>query len=294
MSLGFLIKEGFSGLTRSKFPSLVAILTIAIALTLLGLSYLAGSEIYSVMKRMRSQFEIEVFLLPNTTEYDQGQIETVLKQTTGVAQYRYVSKDEAARRFQEEFGEDIYSVLDANPLPASYTIKMDPAHQNSSDITQLVQRLKKLKGVDEIKYRQNFLRLIERYYKAISIAGGILLLIILTASVLLVGNTIKLSIFAKREVIHIMRLVGATNRFIKTPFIVEGMLHGLLGALMATIFLYGILLGANYFLSGFLQHSFAMEPPFFGAIFLAGILFGLIGSSRSVRMFLNTKPAVHK
>jgi cell division transport system permease protein len=113
--------------------------------------------------------------------------------------------------------------------------------------------------------------------------------IILGAAVLLVGNTIKLSIFAKREVIRIMRLVGATNRFIRTPFIIEGIIQGLLGSLSALFILYVLVSGTNYFLTGILNAGLAMEPVLILGVLVIGIFFGFIGSTRSIRMFLSDR-----
>ncbi|MBD3274739.1 MAG: FtsX-like permease family protein, partial [Candidatus Marinimicrobia bacterium] len=282
-------KEGISGLWRAKFPSFVAIITIAIAMTLLGITYITGTEIYNIVDRMKTQLQIEIFLLPGATETEMSRIENTLNSEELVAGFEFVSKDEAAERFSAEFGEDIYEVLEVNPLPASYTVQISSNYQTFSEISSFAQSIENLGGIDEVKYRQNFLQLLERYYRAAAVIGGVIMAIILGAAVLLVGNTIKLSIFAKREVIRIMRLVGATNRFIRTPFIIEGIIQGLLGSLGALFILYVLVSGTNYFLTGILNAGLAMDPVLILGVLVIGIFFGFIGSTRSIRMFLSDR-----
>jgi len=287
MSFGFLVKEGFSGLSRAKFPSFVAILTITISLTLMGVTYLGGTKLVHLFNQVRSGFEVEIFLLPGATEYDRNRIEEKLDSSELVTGFDYISKEDAADRFEKEFGENIYDVLDANPLPASYTVRMDTRNYDHNDVTVIARELGKMQGVDEVQYKQAVLQLLDRYSSAVLLGGGIILVIVFGAAVLLVGNTIKLSIFAKREVIKIMRLVGATDLFIKTPFIIEGILQGILGAAGALAVLYGIVVGTNYLLGSFLTTELIMDWPLIGGIIAAGIIFGLVGSARSIRMFIS-------
>jgi cell division transport system permease protein len=289
MTFIFLVKEGISGLWRAKFPSFVAIITIAIAMTLLGITYITGTEIYNIVDRMKTQLQIEIFLLPGATDTEMSRIENALNSEELVADFRFVSQDEAAERFSAEFGEDIYEVLEVNPLPPSYTVQISSNYQTFSEISSFAESIQNLGGIDEVKYRQNFLQLLERYYRAAAVIGGVFMAIILGAAVLLVGNTIKLSIFAKREVIRIMRLVGATNRFIRTPFIIEGIIQGLLGSLSALFILYVLVSGTNYFLTGILNAGLAMEPVLILGVLVIGIFFGFIGSTRSIRMFLSDR-----
>jgi cell division transport system permease protein len=289
MTFIFLVKEGISGLWRAKFPSFVAIITIAIAMTLLGITYITGTEIYNIVDRMKTQLQIEIFLLPGATETEMARIENALNSEELVADFRFVSKDEAADRFSAEFGEDIYEVLEVNPLPSSYTVQISSNYQTFSEVSSFAESIQNLGGIDEVKYRQNFLQLLERYYRAAAVVGGVIMAIILGAAVLLVGNTIKLSIFAKREVIRIMRLVGATNRFIRTPFIIEGIIQGLLGSLGALFILYVLVSGTNYFLTGILNAGLAMDPVLILGVLVIGIFFGFIGSTRSIRMFLSDR-----
>jgi len=179
MSARFLVKEGFSGLVRAKFPSFAAILTIAISLTLLGGGYIAGTEVYEIIKEVKSQFQVEVFLLPGATKSNKAELEKTLKDATGIDSYSFISKEKAAERFKQEFGEDIMEALGSNPLPESYTVKMDAAHQNYDAITALVNTVSKIPGVDDVQYRRGFLQVVERYFRAIAIAGGVILLLVL-------------------------------------------------------------------------------------------------------------------
>ena len=291
MSAGFLIKEGFSGLKRARFPSFVAILTIAISLTLLGVAYLGGTRLYQVINQVKSRFEVEVFLTPNATSIDREHLEEKLNREEIVSSFTYISKEDAAKRFEQEFGENIHEVLDANPLPASYVINLDTRDFDHHDVTLITQQISKMRGVDEVKYRQAFLRLIDQYSRGFLIGGGIVLVLIIGASILLVGNTIKLSIFAKRQVIHIMRLVGATDLFIKTPFIIEGVLQGLIGSVLSLGILYGIVYGTNYLLRSIVQAKLIMDIPMIVGVLVVGLLFGLMGSARSIRMFMSKSEA---
>ena len=289
MSAGFLIKEGFSGLARAKFPSFAAIITIAVALTLLGSGYVAGTELYQVIDEIRSRFQVEVFLMPDASQTDRRTIEKALRNDERVESTEFISKEKAAERFREEFGEDIIEALGSNPLPESYTIQLKDGYRTYAEVTALEEKVSKLPGVDEVEYRSGFLQGLERYIRIGVIAGGVILVLVLGAAILLVGNTIKLSIFAKRDIIRIMRLVGATNRFIRTPFLIEGILQGILGAAIAVLFLYILIQGTDFLLRGLYSISLTMNYELLAGLLLAGILFGLIGSMRSVRLFLSGK-----
>jgi len=271
---------------RARVPSVAAIITIAISLTLLGMTYVVGKELYGVINDIRSQVTLEVFLLPNATQSDRNELTEILETSQEVGSFEFISKEKAAERFQQEFGEDIYEILGENPLPISYTIEIAPTHRNSEAISAFVADLRRQRGVDEVRYHQTFLQLLDRYYNIALIVSAVILIVILGAAILLVANTIKLSIFAKREVIRIMRLVGATDLFIKTPFLVEGILHGIIGAGIALLLLSGLIAGTKYLFLGIVEMDTGLELPLIGGIITVGILFGLIGGARSIRMFL--------
>ena len=292
MSLGFLVKEGLSGFTRTKTPSFVAILTIAISLTLLGGSYEIGSELYGIFQSIQSRLNMEVFLLPNATEYDRERIEQILNDSEVVSSVHYVTKEEAARRFQDEFGEDLSEVLDYNPLPTSYRVRLDARNASLGAIKELSELLRRQSGVDEVNYRQRVFGALQQYYSIFLVVGGVVLLLILLAAIFLISNTIKLSIFAKREVIEIMHLVGATDRFVKTPFVIEGVVHGIIGAGIASLFLVGVIHGTNYFLSGIVNTKIVLDLWVIGVLVAMGVVFGFVGSLRSVRLFLRRGRAV--
>lgn len=287
MAFFYTIKEGFSGFKRARFSSIITIFTMTIALLLLGLFAIIYTNANQIIQSFRDKVEMEVFLAVEADSAQTAKIKNILLNTAGVSGATYISKEEAARIFKKEFGEDINAVLDFNPLPASFKVRLAPEYKNSDSAKIIYGILSSINGVDDVIYRKALLEILDRRVKIFigaSVAIGATLLI---ATIFLVSNTIRLTIYSKRKMITAMKLVGATRRFIRMPFLIEGMLHGLLGGVLSAGLIWSIIYVAKNFISAELSEFFSVELYFYGIMIGSGLLLGLLGSSWSVKRFIS-------
>jgi len=275
-------KEGINALVKSKFSSLLSILTIMISIFFLGIFVVFIFQGWSVVRELKSQIEMEVFLKDGIGAERVQSVRTKLQTYEEVEAIVHISKEEALNNFKTEFGENVVEVLGENPLPASIQLKLKSEFHEKQKVEQLQKNIEALTGVDDVIYRYDLLQLIVKYLKILVLitflVGGLLFF----TSILLISNTIRLSIFSKRDSIKIMGLVGATPSFIRRPFVFEGALQGFLGAMLA---IFGLLLGSKMlalFLPG-ININFGMINY---GLLVWGVLLGSIGSWVSIRRYL--------
>ena len=185
----------------------------------------------------------------------------------------------ALEEFNKEFGRDIESVLGENPLPQSFRILLKPEYQKQDLIEQVKTRIETISGVDEVVYRFDLQRLIQRYIRIavilVIVIGGALVF----TAILLISNTVKLSILTRKDSIEIMSLVGATQSFIRRPFIFEGALQGLIGAVMAILGIAILIKILRIFFPQLILDITILGP----AMLIWGIIFGSLGSWQAIR-----------
>jgi cell division transport system permease protein len=283
MSLGFSIKEGIKGFGRARMASFITVTSVALALMMIGLFLVLALNIDHWVEQKRKNLEIEVFFEQSLPETKAQALTRQIGQWPGVRAVRFVSRQQAAARFKKEFGRDVTEVLGTNPLPASCIIKLKPAYQNAASIRELSEKIKKLNGVTDVIYGQELLNLIDRYVTLIYLIIGGLGLVLLIVAIVLVHNSIRLIIYARREIIEIMKLVGATRAFIRRPFLVEGLLYGLIGGTIADLVIWGVMrVSKTWIFSGLIDRI-----EVYAIILIVGILIGLFSSEISVNKHLN-------
>jgi len=234
MHLGYLIKEGMSGFRRAKLSMVAAIFTICISLLLLSFFSILLINANRVIEGLRDKVELEIFLADYLSKEETQALQAQVAALEGVREVRYISKEEAAEIFRQEFGEDINRVLDFNPLPASFKVFLKDGYKNVAGAEQVYSAVKTMNGVEEVIYRKSLLEMLDqRAQTFLWLMLGIGVFIAVSA-IFLVANTIRLAIYAKRKIIQTMKLIGATRMFIRIPFILEGLLQGLIGGVLAT------------------------------------------------------------
>ena len=284
--LWFLIKEGFRGLGRSGYAGVFSIIIIALSLILIGFGYVAARDTLVMVENIRSQFDITIFVHRNASLTDLENFIEELSYFEEIEKIDYISTDSAAAQFKAEFGEDIFSILDYNPLPPSFTLRLKPQARNLTSIEDLTARIKQYPIVDEVRYRENFLRLLEKYQRLIFIAVVTAFIGLTLISIILASNSIKMTIFSRRNVIATMKLVGATNNFVRAPFLIEGTLEGLIGALLASGVIGLLYSFFNNYLQGLTGYQIIVSYRYYLGLLVLGSLIGLIGSMRAIRRFL--------
>lgn len=286
MPLLYSMREGFAGFRRARFATIASTSAIVVALSLIGSLALIGYHADRITRHMKAQSsEIEVFL----TDPDPGravEIQARLDGRPGVRSTRFVSQEEAEHIFLSEFGDEGNVFLGEHFLPASIKVLMEPAYAHVDSLNRLVSTVEQWTNVDEVVFNQPLLmRVQENLRLASAIALSIGLLVVL-ASVTLVANTIRLTIYARRLLIRTMKLVGATDRFVRRPFLFEGVYQGLLAGLIAGVIVVGLhqmLLEFVPLLEGWPGGHPAISLT---AMVLLGILLGWLGSLVAARRFI--------
>jgi len=261
-------------------------IVIALAVLLLGIYVTISINSVKLMKMIRDKVEIDAYLFDTFPDSSSVKLINDVKTIGGVKSVKYISKEEAAKIFEEDFGKDILEVFDYNPLPASIKISLYDEYKTIDRIEKIKTELKKYKEIDDVQYAKNNLEILERNSNSLVFLNLSLLLIITFSSVFLVGNTIKLMISAKKDTIELMKLIGASKETIRTPFILEGFFQGFAGSLLAVIVLQLFL---NYFYSTYTNTDFSfsvINSTFLILMVLFGALLGTFGSVFSLRRFL--------
>ena len=241
MPFSFFLKEALRGLRRSSAPALAALLTVLLTAVVLGVFIPIVQATTGTANEVRNRVVVDVYVKDSATQLEQAELRKAIEDTSNVKSVEFISKGEALARAQEknpkafEAGAEL---LGSNPLPASFRV-----HPEDPDrIGEIVARLNadgepQLAAIDEVRDRE------EDTNKILSATGlvkaltaGLAVLLVL-ASIALIANTIRLSIFARRREVEVMKLVGATNWFIRWPFVIEGMIVGFLGGLLAVLLL---------------------------------------------------------
>jgi len=273
-------------LLRSKYSGAFSIIIIAISIIMVGFGYIIARDTLFMVENIRSQFDVDIFILSTAGSNDIAAFDKKLRQMNEIDRVIYISPQLAAEKFKKEFGEDILDILDYNPLPPSFTISLKPIYRNLMSVEAIANILQRDSVVDEVKYRKNFLIILEKYQRIILACVLIVFVVLTLISIILTSNSIKMTIFARRDIISTMKLIGATNRFVKTPFVIEGTLEGVLGALLASLIIYGIIYVQNTYLQSFFDYTLIVSYQYYIALLLLGSFLGWVGSRQAIRRFL--------
>lgn len=280
--LCYSIREGIEGFRRAPFSCFVSLSTVALALTMLGVFAAASLNLNRLAAALQQRITFELFIVDTLEGAAIAELEKQIRSIPGVATVEFVSKEAAAQVIKEEFGADVLEILGENPLPASFRVALAPRSRSAPVAESVAARLRALKGVSEVVYRAELFRLLDRYFQLAITIDVVVGLALVLGSVLVVFNTIRLIIHAKRQIIGTMKLVGATPGFIRRPFLVEGMLQGGGGGAMAVFFLWVLVRLASLEA----PHLLVLPRLFYPSILAAGIGLGWMGSLVAVRRLL--------
>ena len=283
----FLFSEGLKNLWRHKLTAFTAIFSTFLTLIVAGSLIIASENTNKVIENLRDKYKIEVFFKKDVSDKRLGEIIKEFKMIRGVRSITIITKKDAEKIFKSQFGEDILEILGYNPLPASCVLNVVKKQANRLNIRPIIDQLRKFPEVDEVSYQGRLISRIESYYEKFVKSMTGLLILVLVVSVFIISNTVRLTIYAKKELIKSLQLIGATNVFVKAPFIIEGVFHGLIGAVLASLLLIS---GLNF--GSKIIYSVAEIQLEYNALFLVsllgliGILISFIGSSRAISRFL--------
>ena len=255
------------------------------ALVLIGMFALLSYQAQQVTTWLRQRVgEMEIFI-EDVDEPIAAAIDARAAITPGVDETEYISKEQAQEIFRTEFGEDSEVFLDEAFLPASVRVRVESAYANPDSLQMLVDEFSTWNRVSEVVFNQPLLVKVQQNLRMLTMSGFLLGLLVVLAALFLVGNTIRLTIYARRLLIRTMKLVGATDTFIQQPFIIEGVAQGMVAGGIASAMVW-LLYGA---MTGYLPQ---LSVPFWALLMLAilitgiGALLGWAGSLFAVRRFI--------
>lgn len=281
MALRIGVREGVRTITRNGSLFILSLLVTSISLFLLSLFALVTVNLYHFVRILDEKIEIIAFL---DTKADVGGLQTNIQSIHGVTEVIYITSEQALQTLQEELkeSEEVLTVFEDNPLPASLRIKLDAEYRNSQSLQEISEKILLLTGVKETIYGGEIVDQMKSITRLITIFDLGLLVIIIFSVIFVIFQTIKLTIFARATEIEIMKLVGAGNSFIAIPFTFEGVVQGFLGGIIAFL----LTVATDRIAVSFLDRIFFPHQWFlFGAI-VSGIVFGVVGSSIALRRFL--------
>lgn len=289
-TIEYYIREVFISLRRNNWMSVASIGTVAVSLFIFGMFLMMVMNMNKLAENMESQVQINVYLLDKVDREQARDIEKDLKEIEGVESVGFVTKEEAMERFKDRLG-DQKTLLDAldetNPLPDSFEVTVT----NPDLVKTAAEKMEKLDGVECAKYGQDVMEHLFEITRLLRIFGFTLMLVLAFATLFIISNTIRLTVFARRKEIAIMKYVGATDWFIRWPFVMEGMVLGLFGSIIAAMVLrtaYTAMAEKVYDTLAFFP--LIPEQPFLTYItiivVISGMVVGAIGSAVSIKKFL--------
>lgn len=283
-------KEALTSLYRNGWLSLASIGTIVISLLILGSSLLVMLNVRQLAAQVESSIEISVFLADDLTDEEIEVLGERLASLRGVKTVTFISREQALKELQESFEDNreaLAGLEKKNTLPNSFRIKAD----KTSLVPSLAKRIESFSGVDKVRYGRGVVEKLLNISSWVRYIGLVAVVLLGVAAVSLIATTIRMSVFARRQEIGIMKILGATNWFIRAPFMLEGMLLGLAGGLIAAVVIYfgyhSLVMRINASLP-FLQlinDPLTLRYTLSGLVTL-GFLIGALGSAISVRRFL--------
>lgn len=289
----FFIREGFSSLKRNKTMSAAAITSVIASLLVIGIFFIIVLNIDYAATKLESQIEMMVYLEDGLSDSIINTMSTEIKSINGVKSVEFISKAVALKNLEKNWGENSYLLegLDGeNPLPDAFLITLsDPSLAPSVALS-----VSSISNIEKVVYgKEELAKLLNATY-VLRMSSLVIILILLFISIFIIANTIKLTLYARRREIGIMKFVGATDWFVRMPFIIEGIIVGLIGAIVSSI----IMGSAYYYCSGLIKNqmigfmSISLMPfnQIAGSMVIllvaVGIIIGAAGSFISVRKFI--------
>jgi len=239
----------------------------------------------SLVESIRNKVEIEAFLAEPLKSSDVDSLRARVLGLPGVEKVTFISKEEAAKIFKEEFGEDIHKILDFNPLPPSFKVTLKEGFRTAEKAEETQKQIRQLKGVDEVVYRKAILQFIDKRVRTFSLVALGLGILITLSAIVLVSNTIRLAIYSNQQIIQSTKLDGATSGFTRLPFILEGISQGFVGGVIASVVIYLLVEVVFPRFAPELTELLSADYLLYSAPIIVGAVLGFIGSLFSIRRF---------
>jgi len=290
-NMRYFFSETFKSLRRNRLLSIATLSTVTICILILGMAVLLTINAGHFMNRLESDLEMMVFVDDSLNKGQLTDLGKEIKNLPGVKSVQFISKDQALDNLQAKFADkkyDLKQTVGDNPLPNSFEVKAE----NPKNVAKIAKQLFKMDGVYKVNYGQGLVERLFQITRWVRIISIIIIIMLALGAVFLIATTIRLAIFSRRKEIYLMKLIGATDWFVRWPFFIEGILLGSVGALLAVILLalgYGSLVSnmqtAIFFIP--LINSPRLLLEIYLALFAAGAVLGSLGTYISLNRFLD-------
>jgi cell division transport system permease protein len=275
---------------RLKSSYITSVISISLVLFMLGILGMIILHAQKISNQVKENIGFSIYIKEEVKEADIIRFQKSMDVSSFVKSTEYITKEKAASDLSKDLGEDFVNFLGYNPLSAKIDVRLNADYANNDSLTKIEKQITKNEFVKEVYYQKSLVQVVNENIKRISLfilSFSTLLLIIAMA---LINNTIKLSVYSKRFLIKTMQLVGATQHFIRKPFIIKGVISGLYGALISIALLIGTLyLAQNNFPEIFNIQEIDLYLIVFGIVIFLGILFSWVSTYLAVRKYLNMK-----
>src|SRR5437016_8694593 len=278
MNLTF--REAMLTFKRAPLLSALSVTTIAFSLFVLGLFGLVVVNLQDALRGVEERVEVVAYLLPGAPVEAVAQALKDIEAFPEVQSAMYVSEDDALARARAELVElrDVMQELERNPLPASIEVKLKPGFRDTDHVSAVAERLRGFGFVDDVRFGRDWVEKLDRQRGLAAAVGIVVGAAFAVVAIIIIGTTIRMAVLQRSREIAIMRLVGATNGFVRRPFLLQGALKGMLGGLAAVALSYG----AYALINRWLIHAAFFSEEQAVAIVGFGMLIGFFGSAASV------------
>lgn len=286
----YFIKEVYTSFKRNIWMTLASIFTVVLSLSILGFFSIVILNLNKMADTLESQVQISVYLKDDLSQEEIDETKETLSKIEGLQDIKFTTREEAMKNFKERLGDQQFlldALDDTNPLPDSFSLTVTSPQQ----VKTIADTAAALDSVESASYSQDIINHLFNLTHLIRLIGIALIILLTGAAIFIISNTIRLTVFARRKEIAIMKYVGATDWFIRWPFLLEGICLGFIGGGLATIFLYIVynqvtqeIYEAMAFFPLIPQHPFIDYISL--AILVAGIIIGALGSTISLKRFL--------
>ncbi|MFA7060070.1 MAG: permease-like cell division protein FtsX [Pedobacter sp.] len=293
--LGYFVRRALINVRQNIFVNVVTIGTITLALLIVSLFLLVFVNLENAVGNWSERVQVTVYFDRELASREQAALRAKIIAIPGAYRVGYVSRDEAFKRFKSRLRgqESLLEGVRPDILPASFEIALKRSSRDTQEVEAFVSVLKRIPGITEVQYGEEWVKRFNTFLNFMRLLGALLGSFLLIAVVFIVSNTIKLTIYARRDELEVMALVGATRFFIKAPFLIEGIIQGCAGSLFSIGLLLGLYEGFLHNAGSFITFNPAasglsfLPLEYVGGIVITGIALGFIGSLTSLKRFVN-------
>ncbi len=290
----FFLSRALSNIRQNVFVNVVTIGTITLALLIVSLFLLVFVNLESAAENWSERVQVTVYFDKELSPQEQGSLRTKITAVPGVSRITYVPREVAFTRFKSRLRgqETLLEGVRPEVLPTSFEIALKRSYRETASVEGFVSAIKKIPGIAEVQYGEEWVRRFNSFLNFMRLIGVLLGGFMVVAVVFIISNTIKLTIYARRDELEVMALVGGTRFFIKAPFLLEGLIQGLAGSTISVALLFAIYEGFLHSASSFVVFNPAsagmlfLPVEYIAGLILAGALLGFLGSLTSLKRFI--------